>query len=144
MSTRGLAVSGSTRSGVPSTLPRLQPAMNAASAPAATSRSCRMRPFLGMARELAHRQTQSKMCALELSVDDLDGAAVGVGEFEHHRESDAGALDVTALGSAPLVEGLEDTRPILRRDAGTGIGDVEHQLLALAARMQMDRAAARR
>src|SRR6266850_3557383 len=125
MSTRGLAASVSTRSGVPSMLPRLQPATSAASAPAATRRSCRMRPFLGVARELPHRQAQSKVCALELSVDDLDGAAVRVGELEHHREPDAGALDVTALGSASLVEGFEDARAILGRDAGTGIGDVE-------------------
>ncbi len=62
------------------------------------------------------------------AIDDFDGAAMGIHEFEHHREPDARALDLHAGGRPSGVEGFEHACTLFRRDAGAGVGDVDHEL----------------
>ncbi len=62
------------------------------------------------------------------TIDDLDGATVRVHELEHHGKTDAGALDLHAGRRPAGIEGLEHARAFLRRDAGAGVRDVDHEL----------------
>ena len=62
------------------------------------------------------------------AVDDFDGAAMGVHELEHHRQADAGALDLHAGGRAAGVERLEHAGAFFGWNARAGIGDVDHEL----------------
>ena len=75
-----------------------------------------------------HWHADAEMRARVLAVDDFDGAAVRVHELEHHRQADAGALDLHAGGRPAGVEGFEHARALFRRNAGAGVGDVDHEL----------------
>src|SRR5579864_9582857 len=57
----------------------------------------------------AQRQAHAEMRAATLCFEDLDAAAMGIDELRHHRQADAGALDVPALRRFALVEGFENS-----------------------------------
>src|SRR5262249_62015616 len=80
----------------------------------------------------------------DLAIDDLPRTAVGRYELEHYRESDPGAFYCRGACGASGIEGLEHVPAVLERDPGTAVGDIEHQLRARGASLQVDGAAFRR
>src|SRR5262245_10707840 len=94
---------------------RLQP-VRASAAPKAPSHDglCRMRGLTARGADgLAQRQTDAEMRARVLAVHDLDGARVRVHELDHDGQADASALDMAALGRAPLIERFENSAALL-------------------------------
>ncbi len=64
--------------------------------------------------------------------------------FGDDRQADAGSADGAALRPAPLVERLEDPVAVIGMHAGAIVADVDDELVALHARPDVNRAAARR
>ena len=73
----------------------------------------------------------------ELAIDDFDRAALGRSEFHHYRQANASALH-RAAGRSARIERVEDVSAILRRNSLAGVGDVQHQLVALPAGEHVD------
>src|SRR5690349_10920616 len=93
-----------------------QPAMPASSSvvrPRPAKTLCRMRlvPLVALGlRDRQHRHADAEMRARVFTVDDLDGAAVRVDEFEDDGQADARALDLHARARPPGIESLEHAR----------------------------------
>src|SRR5450631_471710 len=92
---------------------------------------------------LAQRKTDPEVRAPRLCLENLDAAAMRVHELRDHRKADPGALHMPALHGLALVERFEDAVAFFGRNAGSAVHDVQYQLLALAAGVNRDRAAAR-
>src|SRR5215467_13168552 len=92
----------------------------------------------------AQRHGDAEVGARELAIDDLHRTAVGRYELEYHRESDTGAFYGRGARRASGIEGLEHVSAVLERNPGTAVGDIEHQLRACGASLQVDGAPFRR
>src|SRR6516164_5786246 len=97
-----------------------------------------------VAASRAQRHRDAEMCARELAIDDLHAAAMGRDELEHHREPDAGTLHCRGTRRASGIEGLEYVLAVFGGNAGTAVGDIEHQLRACGAGLEVDGAPLRR
>jgi hypothetical protein len=84
------------------------------------------------------RHRDAEVSAWELAVDDLHGAAVSGDELEHHGQTDPGAFHRGVLRCAARIEGLEDVFALLAGDAGAAVRDVQHELLSLRQRPQVN------
>src|SRR5258707_12762326 len=93
------------------------------------------------AREGVPGYANAEMRPPELTIDDLDAAAVDLHELVHDRQADSGAAHMAAR-CAPGVEGLEDMPAIGPRDAGAAVGDFQDQIGVIGARPDGDGAAA--
>ena len=82
------------------------------------------------------------MRAGKLAVNNLHRTAVRLHEFAHHGKTDARSLQRAAVGRRPGVEGLEHLLPLARRDAGTGVSEIDDGRRAVRIGMQVDGAAA--
>src|SRR5690349_13015086 len=84
----------------------------------ATESLCRMRlrPCRIGDREYGHADPE--MRSRVFAIDDLDGAAMGIHELEHHRKADARSLDLYARGRAAGVEGFEYAGALIGRNPG--------------------------
>src|SRR6185295_14699148 len=87
-----------------------RPPSSSVVAPRPARSLCRMGLIPDGLRDRQHRHADAEVRARVLAVDDLDGAAVRIYEFEHHREADARALDLNSGGRPTGIEGLEHAR----------------------------------
>src|SRR4051812_30592585 len=113
-----------------------QPAANAitaaaSSVSAACEALCRMRLAPDGLGDRQHGHADAEVRAGVLAVDDLDGAAVRIHELEHDRQADARALDLHARRGPARVEGFEHARTFVGRNAGAGVGDIDHEMRVL-------------
>src|SRR5262245_42674156 len=111
-------------------IPPPQPTRAAASqvTPAMAKSLGRMRFVPGGIGSGQHRHADAEVGARIFAVDDLDGAAVCVDELEHHGQADARTFHLHPGRRPPGVESFEYAGAFVRRDAGPGVGDVDHEL----------------
>ena len=62
-----------------------------------------------------------------IRVDQFNGAIVRLDALQYDRQPDAGAANLSTLFAAALEEGLENSRALFIRDAGSGIAELEHE-----------------
>src|SRR5437879_10552982 len=94
---------------------------------------------LGRARRLAGGQGEAEPRAAAGPVLAPDAAAVGLDDGATDRQPEAGAA-----ARADAVELVEDLLLLTGRQAGPAVGDLHDDLVALAARLHVDRLAGRR
>ena len=66
-----------------------------------------------------------KRGALTLHALDVDGSGVELRDLVHQREPDAAAFEAATARALHTVEALEDTRQLMRWDAGAGVAHLE-------------------
>ena len=89
------------------------------------------------------RQIEREGAALAGRALQLDFAAEQVGQFAADGQAQTGAAELAAGARIGLLEGLEDDALLFRRNADAGIGDLEGDHRAGAARESGDRCSSR-
>src|SRR5580698_2813167 len=91
-------------------------------------------------RRHPQRHADAEVRPWHFTIDDFHGAVVHMDELVHHRKADTGSAHMAAGGAAGI-EGIEDAGSILMGNSGATVSHLQRQLLAAAARTQMDHAA---